>query len=293
MTTTNTRNWDEERHGEQGPNDPGIFFLILSFYLSNYFLYRYHTCDGDDEQCGVAMMVDGKATRWWTLRRSFLLWDIGWDQKRRHCGVSKGHQPQKTDQSTWTHVPIYKVIFVPSSVFPSSFCSHTVFSVKFPIYIVVIVSIFGLQCRWIKPQALLELESRQATNSRKYFRSNQNLFTHPIPYILTNKRTGGVFGKPQTLLSIWSHELAKCSSNVGVGVGGNEQLTLVASPCIDVLAVAVQHELSAIVDARPRVLAEGTIVQFSIILRFAVCHSENDLRAGIVPHSDTKLFAIV
>ena len=37
---------------------------------------------------------------------------------------------------------------------------------------------------------------------------------------------------------------------------------------------------------------EGTIVQFSLILRFAVCHSENDLRAAIVPNKDTKLMAV-
>ena len=110
---------------------------------------------------------------------------------------------------------------------------------------------------------------------------------------MTNRSTGGVCGKPQTLLSIWSHELAKSSStgNGGVGFGRFERKVLVRSPCIFEIAVD-QPEFSAIVGAEMGIGTEGTIVQFSWILRFAVCHSENDLRAAIVPNKDTKLMAV-
>ena len=114
-----------------------------------------------------------------------------------------------------------------------------------------------------------------------YLRSNQDLFTHPIPHILTNKRTCGVFSKPQTLLSIGSHKLGKGSSNARVGVGRNER-TLVRSLCIGEFAVQ-QKEFSAIVDAVPGIFAGGTIVQFSIILRFALCHGREWLARRYSP----------
>ena len=122
--------------------------------------------------------------------------------------------------------------------------------------------------------------------------SNQDLFTHPVPHILTNRCIGGVSasGKPQTCFSIFSHELAESSSNVGVGVGGLERRILVSSPCIDEI---VDHlEFRAIIGAETSIVAEVTIVQFSIILRFAVCHSENDSRAVKVPNKDTELMAV-
>ena len=128
-------------------------------------------------------------------------------------------------------------------------------------------------------------------NSRRHLRSNQDLFALPVPHILTDKRTGGVFAKPQALLSIWSHKLAESSSNIGVGVDGFERKILVSTSCIDEIAVG-QPEFPAIIGAETGILAEGTIVQFSIILRFAVCHSENDLRAAIVPNNDIELMAI-
>ena len=92
-------------------------------------------------------------------------------------------------------------------------------------------------------------------------------------------------------MSIWSHELAESSFNVGVGVGGLKRKILVSSPCIDEIVVD-QFEFSAIVGAEPGIIAEGTIVQFSIILRFAVCHSENDLRAAIVLNKDTEQMVV-
>ena len=80
------------------------------------------------------------------------------------------------------------------------------------------------------------------------------------------------------------------SSDIGVGVGGNERI--VSSSCIDEIAVD-QPKFSAIVVAVTGIGAESTIVQLvSIILRFAVCHSENDLRAAIIPNDDIELMAI-
>ena len=132
-------------------------------------------------------------------------------------------------------------------------------------------------------------------NSRKYLRNNHDLCIHSIPHLLTNKSTVDVSAKPQTLNSIWSHERAESIWNISSGrdsVGGNVRKIPLRSPCIDVLAIRIQRELSAIVVANMRIHAEET-VQFSIILRFAARHSENDLRLSILAQTQSELLAVV
>lgn len=54
----------------------------------------------------------------------------------------------------------------------------------------------------------------------------------------------------------------------------------------------MQLEFSAIVDAVLCICAEGTIVQFSIILHLAIRHSENDLREAIVTKPESEPVAV-